>query len=361
MKKKFVINLIFVLFATSILAQSPSLFNYQAVIRNNNGYPITNKDISMKMSILRYDPTGILVYEEVFDLKTNEYGLLNLEIGNGINHIGNLENIDWADGPYFMQTALDSIGGHNYVIMGTSQLLSVPYAMHARTVEIDQVNDADSDPSNEIQNLELNDNILSIENGNSVELNTSSLWSKNTNNDIFYKNGNVGIGTSSPGGLLDIVGASDYTYGRTFLSLNNKSTDTHSAVGMKLFSGPETNFYLSISHHSSTYIAVPDHHNVSHVWNRGRGLALRSTGSNESCIRFQTSPIGEIVERMRLDKDGNLGIGTQNPKSKLQVSYGDVYIDNPQFGLIMQSPNGQCWRMTVDNNGNPVFSSVNCP
>jgi hypothetical protein len=59
--------------------------------------------------------------------------------------------------------------------------------------------------------------------------------------------------------------------------------------------------------------------------------------------------------------DGKTGIGTTNPKSKLQVTNGDIYIENASSGVIMTSPDGNCWRMTVDNTGNPQFSSVTCP
>ncbi len=60
-------------------------------------------------------------------------------------------------------------------------------------------------------------------------------------------------------------------------------------------------------------------------------------------------------------KNGNTGLGTTDPKSKLQVSSGDVYIDNSTSGVIMKSPNGQCWRMTVSDAGTPVFTLIACP
>ena len=56
-----------------------------------------------------------------------------------------------------------------------------------------------------------------------------------------------------------------------------------------------------------------------------------------------------------------MGISNPDPKSKLHVSQGDVYIDQIDSGVIMKSPNGQCWRMTVSNAGQPVFTSITCP
>lgn len=359
MKRTLSLILFIVLILSSVTSQSPFFFNYQAVIRDLNGLPQLNKDISMKMSILQYSPDGIISYVESFKLKTNEFGLVNLEIGNGVKQTGSIADIDWNDGPYFLETAIDSAGGEDYLILGTSQLLSVPFALHARTVEIDNVNDGDISPYNEIQSLSLNNNTLSIENGNSVEINTLSPWDIN-GNDIFYNAGNVGIGTSMPSTLLNIEGTSEYTEGRTLFTLKNNSTDTHSSTAIKLFAGLNSSSSLTISHHSSSYSVFPDHDNASLIWNRGTALALRSTGSNAS-IRFQTSSVESIIERMRIDEYGNLGIGTPNPKSKVHIANGDIYLESYQSSIIMKSPNGQCWQMKVNNNGNPEFTPINCP
>lgn len=89
------------------------------------------------------------------------------------------------------------------------------------------------------------------------------------------------------------------------------------------------------------------------------------TGVNSypSFIAFETTNVGEIErsERMRISEVGNIGVGTSAPKSKIHVTNGDVYIDNASKGVIMKSPDGTCWRMTVDNAGAPVFTTVVCP
>ena len=92
------------------------------------------------------------VYTETFVITTNAYGLVNLEIGSG-NTADDFASIDWANGPYFIETAFDSTGGINFSVMGTSQFMSVPYALYAKTAENvtnDLVNDADADPNNEM-------------------------------------------------------------------------------------------------------------------------------------------------------------------------------------------------------------------
>lgn len=90
---------------------------------------------------------GLTVYSEVHNLQSNENGLISLQIGNGNVVSGTFASIDWANGPYFIQTETDPMGGANYSILSTTQLLSVPYALHAKTA--DNISDADS--TNEIQ------------------------------------------------------------------------------------------------------------------------------------------------------------------------------------------------------------------
>src|SRR5690606_15621229 len=99
----------------------------------------------------------------------------------------------WGNGPYFLKTEIDPNGGTSYSISGTTQLISVPYALfaeHALTVENDQVNDADSNPTNEIQTLTLVGSNLSISGGNSVTLTSAS----GNTLDQSYDQGGAGAG-----------------------------------------------------------------------------------------------------------------------------------------------------------------------
>jgi len=112
-------------------AQPPEKMSYQAVIRNSSDALVTNKQVGMQISILRYSATGTLVYSETQMPTTNGNGLVSIEIGSGEG----FDTIDWTAGPYFIKTETDPTGGTNYTITGTSQLLSVPYALHAKTAE----------------------------------------------------------------------------------------------------------------------------------------------------------------------------------------------------------------------------------
>lgn len=90
---------------------------------------------------------------------------------------------------------------------------------------------------------------------------------------------------------------------------------------------------------------------------RGAGLMISSSGPDLNPLLFGI----DRVEKVRLTGSGNFGIGTINPNSRLQVENGDVYISSVTSGIIMKSPNGSCWRMTVNDIGVPVFSSISCP
>jgi hypothetical protein len=119
-----------------IQAQTPpQAFNYSAVARNSSGQPIASSTIGIQISILKTTLTGSSVYTENHSLSTDAYGLFNLVIGAGSVQSGNMSSIDWSSDKYFLKIGMDATGGTTFVTMGTTQLLSVPYAIHAKTAE----------------------------------------------------------------------------------------------------------------------------------------------------------------------------------------------------------------------------------
>lgn len=173
MKKQFITLLMFVAFAAVSFAQAPDGFKYQAVVRNAGNTIITNQSVGIRMTIQQGSIGGTTVYSESFSETTNAYGLVNLEIGSGIVISGSFSAIDWANGPFYIETAIDITGGNAYVVMGTSQLMSVPYALHAQTAESvtnDQVDDADANPTNELQIISFSNDTLYLSDGGTVYL-----------------------------------------------------------------------------------------------------------------------------------------------------------------------------------------------
>jgi hypothetical protein len=118
-----------------VFAQAPEKMSYQAVIRNSSNALVTSAAVGMRISILQGSASGSSVYVETQTPTSNANGLVSLEIGTGTVVSGNFSSINWASGPYFIKTETDPAGETSYTITGTSQLLSVPYALHAKTAE----------------------------------------------------------------------------------------------------------------------------------------------------------------------------------------------------------------------------------
>lgn len=127
--------LLFVTVAFTAFAQSPEKMSYQAIIRAQDNTLVANSNISLKVIVHQSALAGPSVYQETHSVATNNNGLVSLEIGTGNNTIGNFSKIAWENGPYFIETQVDIAGGSNYNIIGNMQLLSVPYALHAKTAE----------------------------------------------------------------------------------------------------------------------------------------------------------------------------------------------------------------------------------
>ena len=171
MKKQITTSLLFLFgifnFSTSF-AQTPQAMNYQAVARNAGGNLLANQSIGLRISITDGNG-GFLLYQETHSgVSTNQFGLFTLNIGNGTPVTGTFSSINWGSVTPWMQVELDPAGGTNYVSMGSSRLLSVPYAILAGG---------------------------------------TGQWTTN-GNDIYNANsGNVGIGTISPAAKLHIAGS----------------------------------------------------------------------------------------------------------------------------------------------------------
>jgi trimeric autotransporter adhesin len=118
-------------FQKRLLAQVPQTFNYQGIARDAGGNVLPNRKIGVELSVLDGGPTGTVVYAETFTDTTNAFGLFSMPVGGGTIVSGSFAGINWATGNKYLQTSIDLSGGTSYSLSGTTQLLSVPYALYA--------------------------------------------------------------------------------------------------------------------------------------------------------------------------------------------------------------------------------------
>lgn len=129
MKSKIFLLATAILMAMNIQAQAPEKFNYQGVARDNSGAALANQALGLKISIL--NPSNTALYVETHNVTTNDFGLYNVIIGEGAAVTGTMGGVNWAGGTKKIKVEIDPNGGTNYTSLGTTELLSVPYALYA--------------------------------------------------------------------------------------------------------------------------------------------------------------------------------------------------------------------------------------
>ena len=129
MKKLFTLLALVITLITN--AQAPQGFNYQATVRNSSGALIVNQNVNFKFNIMLNSATSLPVFSETHMAPTDDLGQVNLVIGTGTATTGSFSTINWGTGNYYLGIELNT--GAGYVAMGTTQLLSVPYALYANS------------------------------------------------------------------------------------------------------------------------------------------------------------------------------------------------------------------------------------
>jgi len=133
MKLKGILTLFFLLYFSIVtIAQVPDAFSYQTVLRNSSGMIIANQSLQMRIIILQDSINGTEVYSETHSTTSNDYGLINLIVGEGTFVSGEFDWIDWASASYYIKIEIDISSTGNFVEMGITRILSVPYALEAK-------------------------------------------------------------------------------------------------------------------------------------------------------------------------------------------------------------------------------------
>jgi len=125
---------------TKATATVPELMSYQVVVRDASNKLLASTSVGMQISILQTSNVGSSVYVERQTITTNINGLATLQIGAGAVQSGTFSTIDWSTGAYWIKTEIDPAGGTTYSITGTTQMISTPYALHAKTAAATSTN-----------------------------------------------------------------------------------------------------------------------------------------------------------------------------------------------------------------------------
>ena len=178
-----------------IQAFSQSLpINYQAVIRDNQGAILANEAVTLRFTLLQGSANGTALYLEEHQETTNQFGLINIQLGTGIVLGGDFYQIDWSLLDYYLKLEIQNGNGQGFTDLGTSKFVAVPYANFALNAA--NVNNNDTSASNELQSLTINNNIINLDNnGGTVDLtpyldNTDSQTLTRTGNQISISGGN---------------------------------------------------------------------------------------------------------------------------------------------------------------------------
>ena len=290
--KKFYSILATVLITVTAWAQSPQKMSYQAVIRNTSGELVASHAIGILISILHDSPTGDLIYTEEQTSSTNENGLLSIEIGSLVP----LSSIDWSDGPYYIKTDIDPTGGTSYTITATSQILSVPYALHAKTA----ASYAETDP---VFTSHASSGITA---GNITNWSTAYGWGDHSLAGYFANGGEAG------GSDRTLGNSDDFSLGfRT-----NDETRMFIANDGKIGIGSATpNGYLEVTDKGDN---TP--YNLIVLGQTATPNRLRlSSGTNYGIISVGPS-IDESKGLTIRHSSGYIGMGTSDPSTKLDVN-----------------------------------------
>ncbi|HNF72531.1 MAG TPA: hypothetical protein PLP34_08955, partial [Chitinophagaceae bacterium] len=305
-----------------IKAQVPQKFNYQGIARDSKGNPMGKQTLGIKLSVLPTSDATTPEYEEVQTITTNEFGLYTLQIGNGQAVTGTMAEVKWETGNKYIRVSIDPKGGSNYVDAGTTQLLSVPYAIYADKAGL----------AKETAGGTRAGTVSTSAAGTGTVNYLTKFTAANTiyNSQVFDNGSNVGIGTTSP-------------FAKLHINQNNASVLEHlrmqnqSAAGagrFTMYSDGAVN-YATFTKYGSTFAG--GYSGITTLYPFANLLAFGNNGvaANDGLGRFLISSGGNIgvslfkggTSKLKFHADfttENVGIGGNSaPVSRVHLNNTD--------------------------------------
>jgi uncharacterized protein (TIGR02145 family) len=356
--KKLLLSYLLFFLSFSVFAQSPQYINYQAVLRSNSGNIIFNQPVNLKVSIHDLTFSGTIVFQETHSANTNQFGVVSLKIGSGSQLIGPLASVIWETGDKFVEIEVDYPVGTGYASIGTQQLVSVPYALHAKKADslVGGINETDPiftiSPAN------------GITSGNISNWNTAYSWGNHASAGYltnFTENDPVFIAHPANGITSTLIGNWNTAYGwgnHANAGYLTSFTETDPVYSASVASGIDVADTAYWNHKLST--ETQNLANVLAQNNDGNALQIKNiadpTDAQDAVTKAYVDALIERIEILEgkkiLDIDGNIyntvKIGNQVwMKENLRTSKynnGELIANIPGSDVWAGLPTGAyCW------------------
>lgn len=298
--KSILFLLAFCLLGDYVIAQVPQKFNYQGIARDEKGNPLVNQQLALKLTVLPTSDAVVAEYEETQLITTNEFGLYTLQIGNGLAVTGDMATVKWETGNKYIKVAIDPTGGSNYVDAGTTQLLSVPYAIYADKAGIAKSNETTS--THTTRTGTVSSNVAHVV--GDVNYMTKFTATNTIGKSLIFDNGSrVGIGTAAPlsSGLLHL-----YSVIGTQPLILESPQGVHNLIREN---GLNRGYFGSYIGSGGAY--------PSPAGTSDADFDIGTSGSNPTGkLHFATL----TTPRVTIDPAGNVGVNTTSPVAIFQVN-----------------------------------------
>ncbi len=386
-------KLLFSLFALCIynfsIAQAPSIVCYQGVATNTSGAELVSTDISIRASFLQGSTSGTSVYTETHDVKTDQFGLFNIDLGSKpTTGKKDLSQLDWAKGPYYLKIEMAVPKGGTFKDIGTTQLLSVPYALHSASADTSLVakvavtalsasNDKDTDPKNELQGFKFDKATGKL---------TLELAGPTTSSEIIVQDAD-----GDPTNELQTLKFDDKTGALSLLDAkNNKTSEVFTRAGLFSAPGASASFPQGII---GTYRFIKE--SEAYTVPTGKTFYVTANGNPDAQMRieagilkatimsFATSPVfpsgtkitGTSFTGFEVDKDPSIEavvIDLKNPysippnkvlfiMSGLAEGNNTLYVDGQLTSFYAKSSGTQFASIPGGPNGINISNPIGLP